>query len=201
MIKAAIIMVPLCLIGALIGLIAYAANPDIPASQAAAYTFQTVLPAGLSGLAIAALLATIMSSADSYLNSAAISFVSDIIKPLQQKERSDTELLSISRLTTVGIGAVAIMISFKAKNILDILLHTYKFWGPIILIPLAALIMGKVISKKGFYACCLSGAGTVFLWEATSLETVMGIDSLIPGVLINFVCFFMQYCLQHRNRN
>ena len=56
--------------------------PTLPAASALTYIIQTAMPIGLKGLAIAAMLAVIMSSVDSFLNSIALTFSQDILKPL-----------------------------------------------------------------------------------------------------------------------
>lgn len=64
------------------------------------------LPAGISGLIVAALFAAAMSSLSSSLNSLASSTIYDLYKPYFGKENSPEKDLSISRKITVGWGVI-----------------------------------------------------------------------------------------------
>ncbi len=77
--------IPFFAITGLIGLVALAMDPTLNANLALPHVVVTVLPPVLKGLVIAAVIAIVMSSADSFLNSASIAFINDIVKPLKPK--------------------------------------------------------------------------------------------------------------------
>ena len=64
------------------------------------------LPAGMSGLIVAALFAAAMSSLSSSLNSLASASIFDLIKPLSSKVISSTEELKLSRMITLLWGGI-----------------------------------------------------------------------------------------------
>ncbi len=66
------------------------------------------MPAGISGLIVAALFAAAMSTLSSSLSSLSSAAVLDIYKPLFGKYKSETELLGISRKVTLGWGVILI---------------------------------------------------------------------------------------------
>ena len=66
------------------------------------------MPVGISGLIVAALFAAAMSTLSSSLSSLSSATVLDIYKPLFGKDKSETELLSISRKVTLGWGVILI---------------------------------------------------------------------------------------------
>lgn len=187
----AILMFVLCVFAGLLGLIGYAIDTTITPNQVVIFTFDTVLPIGMRGLAAAGLLAVIMSSADSYLNSAAVVLVRDIITPFRLMPLGEKTSLRLAQLITLIIGISAVFIAMHTSNIMDTLLHTYKFWGPVIVPPLAALCMGKKISKVGFFVCCGVGAATVILWEMMDMQSHTFISSLIVGIFANAATFFL----------
>ncbi len=95
------------------GLIAVALLPDLPDGDAAIPNLVGVLlPAGLRGLFVAAFLAALMSSIDSYLNSAATIVSNDLYKRFVNRDVSDTRLLAVGRLTTITLVAWAIGFAF-----------------------------------------------------------------------------------------
>ncbi len=90
------------LIVAVPGLIALAILPDLKDGDAAIPNLVgALLPAGLRGLFVAAFLAALMSSVDSYLNSASTIVCNDFIRRFIIPNVSETRLLTIGRISTV----------------------------------------------------------------------------------------------------
>lgn len=97
------------LIVAVPGLIAVALLPELSdADTAIPQLVGILLPAGLRGLFVAAFLAALMSSIDSYLNSAATIVSNDLYKRFVNQRVSDEGLLKVGRLTTCGLVLWAI---------------------------------------------------------------------------------------------
>ncbi len=162
-----------------IGLIAFTISPDLDPNLALPHVIKTVMPEGLKGLAIAGMMAVIMSSADSFLNAAGIAISHDVIKALYP-EISGAQELKISRISTIFVGVTATIFALSVTSVIDILLYSYKFWTPSILVPLVAGIMGVKASSKVFWKSALSGILAVILW-------LMGCNiSLIPAGLADF---------------
>jgi len=181
--------IPLIAFSAGLGLVAYALNPELDSGRIIPYLFQSVLPVWLQGLAVAGILSVIMSSADSYLNAAAVVLVNDVVHPLTPKKLSDGIQLGLARWLTLVLGGVAITFSLVTRDILDILLHTYKFWGPTVVIPIVLSVLGKALSKRAFFLAFLAGTGTVVLWDVFGLEDTLQLSGLVPGILVNaLVC-------------
>lgn len=67
-----------------------------------------VLPAGLAGLVMAALIAAIMSTVDSTLNSASTLVVHDFVRP-ERRGLSGGQVRRIGRLTTLGFMVLAVL--------------------------------------------------------------------------------------------
>ncbi|GAB4282814.1 MAG: sodium:solute symporter [Opitutales bacterium] len=187
--------IPLILSGAGLGLVAWALNPNLDPGQIIPYLFKAVLPVWLQGLAILGVLSVIMSSADSYLNAAAVVFVNDVVNPLLKKPLSDKLSLGLARGATMSLGLFAIIFAVTSRNILDILLHTYKFWGPTVVVPLAFCILGKRLPIWSFYASCFAGVLVVLLWDMLRLESTLYLSGLLPGIMANLsICLLAYTC-------
>jgi len=183
------ITVPLCLIGGGLGIAAYAIDPSLKAGQVIPFLINTLLPVGLKSLAICGIIAVIMSSADSYLNSVAVVFVNDILVPVRAKEITPATQLKIAKLSTLAIGGIAVIFCLTPVNLLDILLFTYKFWGPIIVIPLVGLFYGRTISIPHFYWTAGLSGGIAFLWDFVGLDQFFKVDGLVPAMSVSLICF------------
>ncbi|MBX3438935.1 MAG: sodium/solute symporter [Planctomycetaceae bacterium] len=105
------------LIIAVPGLVAAAKFPDL-ADGDLAYPLlvSTLLPAGLKGLFVAAFIAALMSSVDSYLNSAATILTVDLYQRFVRPQATDRQLLTIGRVTTaLLLGWAVVFAMFLAR--------------------------------------------------------------------------------------
>ncbi len=173
-----------------IGLVALTLQPGLDPNMALPYVIQQVLPLGLKGMVVAGIIAVVMSSADSFLNGAAVAFTNDVVGPLRRRPLSDRQALFLAKITTLLVGVLAIVFAIKIKSILDLLIYAYHFWAPVIVIPLAAAFFGIKARARVFLSGCIVGLTAVALWN-TLLNSPGGVDGLIIGVLGNGAVFFL----------
>lgn len=183
----AIISFPFFLLMGMIGLVALTMDPSISPNLALPYVINVSMPIGLKGLAIAGLLAVLMSSADSFLNAASISVVQDIVKPMKGISFNSRSQLIWSRITTVSVGALGGVFALSTKSALDILLVAYNFWTPFILVPLVAGILGFKASPRAFWIGCIGGISATCLWLSLMGDT--DFNGSIVGIIVNLTLF------------
>lgn len=111
-----------------IGIVALSLNPSIQPYLALPYVILKVMPIGLKGLTLAAMIAVIMSSVDAFLNAAAIAVENDIIYPIFKNKNR----LVVARFCTYIIALASIAFSLHFESSLDLLLQSYVFWTPVI---------------------------------------------------------------------
>ncbi len=184
----------------LIGLIAIATNPDQEANFAFPHLVNTIVPIGLKGFAVAGLLSVVMSTADSYLNAASITLVHDAIKPMLKTEISDKTELRLTQAVTLFIGAGAMIISLSFSGVMSIILFSLNFWGPIIVVPLYAGLLGYKVKRSSFYSGITTGCFVFLLWHFM-IEPSLGISSLIPSMLGNALGFIAAQCWPQKTSN
>lgn len=195
-----IFSIPFFAISGLIGLVALAMNPSIDANLAMPYVVQEALHPVLQGVVIAAIISIIMSSADSFLNAAAIAFSNDIIKPLRKIPLTHKAELIMARIVTLAVGILAVVFALSIDSILDILIYSYNFWAPTVLVPLAAALLGAPLSKHRFIAGATAGILTTIIWSNV-LNSPLGIDGLVVGTLANYIAFFATDRVNATRRN
>ena len=106
------------------GIAAAVLNPDLPKpDEAYPWLLATFVPAGLKGIAFAALIAAIVSSLSSMVNSTATIFSMDIYKQLIRKEASEGELVLCGRVTS----GVALLIAIAIAPTLKTLEQAFQF--------------------------------------------------------------------------
>jgi len=125
------------------GIISLAYNPNIAdADKAMATLIKEIMPTGLLGIFFAAFLAGLMSSVDSFLNSAATVWTTDIYKKYFRPDRDDTHYLKVGRSFTIIFIIVAIYVAQFAtgfESIYDLAQTLLSFFqGP----SLAIIILG-----------------------------------------------------------
>ncbi len=77
---------------------------------------------------VAAIISVVMSSADSFLNSAAVAFSNDVIRPLRRNPLSERAQLWLVRVANALVGILAVIVAIKIASVLDILIYAYHFW-------------------------------------------------------------------------
>ena len=185
----ALISVPLFLIAGGIGALARVLNPSLDANQAFVFLVNTVLPVGLKGFVIAALLAIILSSAAGFLNAAAIALTHDIVKPLKENPSMRSSLY-IARISTVCVGLIALIFAFLNNNMLELLLNAYNFWSPILLVPIVFAIFQIKSPRLSFWLGGLAGiVGTLF-WRY-GLGEPLGLPPLVFGIVCNLTAYLV----------
>ncbi len=178
---------PFFLVTAGVGLAARALHVTDTAASAMPDLILAILPVGLRGVLMAAMVSIILSAADGFLNGATVSLVCDTILPRHPhlSDRAELRLLRGVNLTT---GIAAIIVSFCVPDVFSILLLAYSFWSPVILVPLAAALLGVRSDSRTFLCSALAGFMACLIWNVL-LSKPFGIDGCIVGTLANLAVF------------
>ena len=171
----------------LIGLVAYALFPTMEATAAIPLIVMTLMPIGVKGIVITGIISITLSSADSFLNSAAVSATNDILKPTFFDSDAVGSIWT-ARILTIIIGIIAAVLSLFITNLVDVLLYSYILWTPILLVPLIFAILEIKASKKQFYQSALAGIIGVSVWSYW-LQNPFEINGLLIGFLASLITF------------
>ena len=141
----------------------------------------------LAGIMLSAVLAAIMSTADSQLLVASTAFANDFYKIAIRKNASDKELVWVNRITLVVVSAIAICIALDpTSSIFTLVSYAWAgfgaSFGPVVFFSLYS----KRLSLKGAVASMLTGAITtiiLFSLKATGVITsgFWMIYEILPG--------------------
>ena len=108
------------------------------------------LPAGLSGLLIAAVFAAAMSTVDSGIHSAATLIQVDFVRPLRRCPLTERQGLALARGLTAGLGLLATLTALMISETQGIL-ETMSKVGGYTAAPITALFLLGVLSRKGHF--------------------------------------------------
>jgi SSS family solute:Na+ symporter len=174
------------LIVAVPGLIALARFPDLRESDLAFPTLVShLLPTGARGLFLAAFLAALMSSVDSYLNSAATIVTTDIYQRFFRPAATGKILLTVGRGVTIGllvwgIAFALYLARLEGTGIYAIFQTLMAFFqGPALAVLLAGLLWRRATST-GAFTGFLAGVATSVGLFALNHKAVYGRLELQP---------------------
>lgn len=169
-----------------IGVIIYGHNPDLDPNNLMMYIIDNYSYPGLKGIVLVGILAITMSTADSWINVASVICAHDFCKPLKI-EFGHSELF-ISRIFSIVVGSLAIVLALTAHNLLDLLLLIGNFFCPIVAPILFLGILGFRSTPKAALIAIFAGIITTIIWRVYWQEST-NIDSVMPGTLANLIVF------------
>jgi SSS family solute:Na+ symporter len=140
------------------GLILFAAHPEVmklpwaeirpEADKGYILMLQTLLPAGIRGIFLAALFGAIQSTVNAVLNSTSTVFTMDIFKRQLKKNATDKQLIFVGRVSTVAFLLLAMLIAMFIERLggsLFVYIQTlYAFFAP----PFAAVFLLGILFKR-----------------------------------------------------
>ena len=152
------------MIPVLLGIIGSVTMPDLPSSESVvpAMAIEHLHPVGIA-LFVGALLAAIMSSADSALL-ACSSLLAKNILPMVKDDPSPKLALLVARWAIPGFGAIAIVTAMKIQNVYDLMVDSNILGLAVIIVPFIVGAWWKQANRTG--ALASMGAGLA-AWLAT----------------------------------
>jgi len=170
------------------GLIAMALLPDLrDGDTAIPRLVGEILPSGVRGIFVAAFLAALMSSVDSYLNSAATIVSHDIYKRFVVREVTEKGLLFVGRITTVILVVWAIVFALILKQMdqssgIYAIFQTLMafFQGPAFAILLIGIFWRRATGNAALVAllCGIATSVSLFALNQPAVCAFLGTDPL-----------------------
>lgn len=144
-----------------------------------------LVPTVLAGVFLAAILAAIMSTADSQLLVTSSALTEDFYKVLLRKEASDAELVWVSRCAVMLVAAFAWVFARNPdSSVLSLVAYAWAgfgaTFGPIILLSL----YWKRMTRNGALAGIVAGGLTVIIWKHLS-GGFFDLYEIVPGFVVS----------------
>ena len=139
----------------------------------------------VAGFLLAAILAAIMSTADSQLLVASSAITQDFYHVFLHKKASQTELVWVSRGSVIFIAVVAFLVALNPQaSVLDLVAYAWAgfgaAFGPIILLSL----YWKRMTGAGALAGIIVGGLTVLIWKQLS-GGLFDVYEIVPGFIFS----------------
>ncbi|MDR1665667.1 MAG: sodium:solute symporter family protein, partial [Puniceicoccales bacterium] len=168
----------------ILGLVVCLRSPNIPAKQAFCAIVTDLLPIGLRGLAVVAVLSVIMSTADSMINTTGVLFAHDIVNPLMEGRLNGRQQKVLASWASIGTGILGILFAWKINDIMAMKWLRKALWVPCLMVPIFCLLCGYRTSKKRFYAAAIAGLSGYALWEFF-VKPYANTNGILPSMIVN----------------
>jgi sodium/proline symporter len=137
----------------------------------------------IAGILLAAILAAIMSTADSQLLVSSSALAEDFYKQLLRKDAGQREVVLIGRLAVVSLAGVALLLAFDPEStVLALVGYAWAgfgaAFGPVLLLSL----YWRRMNWAGAFAGVLTGGITVVVWKQIS-GGLFDLYEIVPGVV------------------
>ncbi|MEJ2627412.1 MAG: sodium/solute symporter, partial [bacterium] len=144
-----------------------------------------------AGICLAAILAAIMSTADSQLLVSSSALTEDVYKPFIRKRASQNELVWVGRSAVIIIAVIAFFIAMDPESkVLDLVAYAWAgfgaTFGPAILLSL----FWKRMSKMGAFAGIVTGGVVVVIWKQLQ-GGIFELYEIVPGFLMSMVAIIL----------
>lgn len=160
------------------------------------WLLSTFVPAGFKGLAFAALIAAIVSSLSSMVNSTATIWAMDIYKPIIKKDASEKQLVTSGRIVSGIALVIAILVAPQLKTLDQAFQYIQEFTGfvspGILLIFMAGLFWKKSTADGALWAAGLSIVFSAFFYfflPDFPFMDRMGVVFIMSGIVMAVVSY------------
>ncbi|OYD15644.1 hypothetical protein CH330_05275 [candidate division WOR-3 bacterium JGI_Cruoil_03_51_56] len=154
------------------------------------------MPCWASAVFLAAVIAAGMSSFAAVLIVTVSSIVKDLYHDTFRGRPSQRKQIMISRLTSVAIGIIALIVAIKPPAM--ILVITGFAWAAIASTTLWPYVLGlywRRATRAGTLASMISGCIVSLVWMA--LGNPFGIHGFIPGIIISLILYIVVSLFTH----
>ncbi|UJF16856.1 sodium/proline symporter PutP [Vibrio sp. SS-MA-C1-2] len=137
----------------------------------------------VAGILLAAILAAIMSTADSQLLVSSSALAEDLYKQLLRPKASQTEIVFVGRAAVVGLSLIALVLAMEPdSSVLGLVSYAWAgfgaAFGPVIILSL----YWRRMNRFGAIAGVVIGGVTIVVWKQLT-GGIFDLYEIVPGML------------------
>lgn len=141
----------------------------------------------LAGILLSAILAAIMSTADSQLLVASSAVSEDIVRNIFKSKVNDKNLIWISRISVLVISLIALLIaSDPNSSVFDLVAYAWAGFGAAFGPAILMSLYWKRMNWQGTLAGILSGGITVIVWR-NFIKPYFNLYEILPAFVISVI--------------
>ncbi|NLQ18962.1 sodium/proline symporter PutP [Marinomonas sp. M1K-6] len=145
----------------------------------------------IAGILLAAILAAIMSTADSQLLVSSSALAEDFYKQLFNREASQQQIVNVGRFAVVAISIIALILALNPESsVLGLVSYAWAgfgaAFGPAILLSL----FWRNMNRNGALAGIIVGGVTVVVWKQLT-GGIFDLYEIVPGFVFSTIAIFV----------
>lgn len=155
----------------------------------------------LGALMVGAIFAKVVSTANNYLFSPATNLVNDLFVRYLKPEASNGQVLLVSRLMVVLLGAWALYQSLGTTSVLKKSLYAYTIYSAALTPVILAAFFWRRATAAGAVASIAAGTVVTIGWDSLTPHLPQAIgsrDAILPALLASLLCLFAVSALTPR---
>ncbi|WP_407356125.1 sodium/proline symporter PutP [Methanolobus sp. WCC5] len=145
----------------------------------------------IAGILLAAILAAIMSTADSQLLVSASAFTEDIYKLLFKKNASEKELVWMGRFAVVMVSIIAYYFALDPESsVLELVAYAWAGFGAAFGPTIIFSLYWKRMTRNAAFGGLISGGLMVIIWKQLN-GGIFDLYEIVPGFVLSCIVIFV----------
>ena len=173
----------------LVGILAILILPGLDDPEMAIFQVAgQLLPPAVTGLVMAAIMAAIMSTADSLLLQTGSIASRDIYERFINPKASERQMVMVSRGLVLAVAVIGYAVALvEPPTVFSIVLFATSVLGSAFLPAYVCAVWWKKANTPGALASMIVGATVAFIWEYAGLVNSMQLHPMLAGVVCSTV--------------
>ena len=169
----------------IVGILAVLILPEIGDPELAIFEVaQMLLPAAVTGIVMAAIMAAIMSTADSLLLQTGSIAARDLYERFIEPEASEKRMVLVSRVMVLAIGLVGYLVALlQPPTVFQVVIFVTSVLGSAFFPAYVCAVWWRKANTPGALASIVAGASTAFIWQFIGLEGASGLHPMVAGLI------------------
>ncbi|MGC2871829.1 sodium:solute symporter [Ihubacter sp. mB4P-1] len=199
-----IAVIPWTCISILTFLLGFAAVKLVPDGIAQDMVMPTIimeiLPIGIKGIVIAALISAIMSTADSYLLVGATNFTMDIYKPFINPNATDKQILKVTKTMVIVLGLGGLALALLVPSIMGVwtIVSSVYVGGCFVPMIYALFFKGRKSNLAAMVTMIVGSIASIIMKVANL--NILGLPPVLVCVIASIVIFIPLTLLDKNSR-
>ena len=173
----------------LIGIFAILIIPDISDPEMAIFEVAgKLLPSAATGLVMAAIMAAIMSTADSLLLQTGTIAARDLYERFLNPRASEKQMVIVSRALVLIIAFIGYFVALvEPPSVFNVVIFATSVLGSAFLPAYVCAVWWRKANTPGAMASIFTGSFVAFIWEYLALSDVTTIAPMVAGVFCSSI--------------
>ena len=169
----------------LLGILAILILPELADPEMAIFEVaRLLLPAAVTGIVMAAIMAAIMSTADSLLLQTGSIAARDLYQRFVNPGASQRQMVWVARLLVLAIGGFGYLVALvQPPTVFSIVLFVTSVLGSAFLPAYVCAVWWRRANAPGALASMITGATVTFVWQLAGLDASTGWHAMLAGVV------------------